>query len=111
DSAGARKSPEYSFVVLPSGGVPAKVLHTGKRQVAVDDSTHEGVWGFGEAVTVNAADAPDGKPIFSSTGWWGLVELRMLQSAVRIKIYQPDTQVELKLPIFPQVAPEIPTRR
>jgi type VI secretion system protein ImpL len=113
DSAVTRKSPEYAFVVEPlkNGANPlaALELRTGTRTLALDDSTHDGVWGFGEAVKVTPAPgATDAKTTFTASGWWGLIELATLQHDVKIKFYHPDTKVELPLPaVFPMVAPDL----
>jgi type VI secretion system protein ImpL len=116
DSAMARRSPEYAFVVQPadapkgsSAAVSGAQLVTGVRSLLIDDNSHEGIWGFGEAVKVIPAGGDaSAKPAFVATGWWGLVELAALQKDVVIRIYHPDTKVPLTLPIFPQVAPDIP---
>ena len=113
DSGAARRSPEYDFLLMPGKGSAAGGrLETGKRALAIDDSVHAGAWGFSEAVSAvgMAADSTPTKPLFKSSGWWGLVELASLQHDVNIRIYHPDTKVPLALPVFPQVAPVIPRR-
>jgi type VI secretion system protein ImpL len=117
DSAANRKSPEYAFVVEPlkagSNPLAALELHIGTRTLALDDSTHDGIWGFGEAVKVMPAPGATGaKAGFTASGWWGLIELGVLQHDVKIRYYHPDTKVELRLPsVFPMVAPDLPLPR
>ena len=113
DSASTRKAPEYAFLVEPiKKGTPGELeLRTGTRRVALDDSSHSGVWGFGEAVKVVSVSDSSARPAFSSTGWWSLVELAALQHETRVRIYHPDTMIELRLPTFPKVAPDLPTPR
>jgi hypothetical protein len=109
DSASSRKEPEYAFVTEPLAAGETAELHTGTRVTLLNDSTHFGVWGFGEPVSVTAA-GDTSKATFRSTGWWGLIELGQLQRAIRVRYYHPDTKVRLSLPVFPTVAPEIPRR-
>lgn len=117
DSATSRKAPEYAFVVEPLkphvGALDGLELHTGTRTLALDDSTHGGIWGFGEPVTMKPAPGATGaKPRFTASGWWGLVELGMLQHDVKIRYFHPDTKVEIRLPaVFPMVAPDLPLPR
>src|SRR5258708_20435102 len=113
DSASTRKSPEYAFVVDPiKKDTPAeRQLRTGTRSVALADGSHSGVWGFGEAVKIVSSADSSATPAFVSTGWWSLVELAALQHETRIRIYHPDTMIELRLPTFPKVAPDLPTPR
>jgi hypothetical protein len=108
DSASARKSPEYSFTIDRLNPGETAELHTGARVTLLNDSTHAGVWGFGEPVSVNASGDT---ATFRSTGWWGLVELGQLQKVIKVQYYHPDTKVRLQLPVFPLSAPEIPIRR
>ena len=110
DSASVRGAPEYAFSIEPiSSGTPGEYrLETGERSLVLDDSLHSGVWGFGESVkVVSEADATKA-PKFASTGWWSLLEFGMLQHETKVRIYHPDTMLELKLPIFPKIAPALP---
>jgi type VI secretion system protein ImpL len=110
DSASARKSPEYGFAVDPiQKGTPGEYeLRTGNRSVTLNDSLQSGIWGFGEPVKIVATASAQPATRFSSTGWWGLVELAMLQRDTRVRLYHPDTMMELKLLTLPKAAPALP---
>ncbi|MEO5568625.1 MAG: hypothetical protein ABIR92_09040, partial [Gemmatimonadaceae bacterium] len=106
DSGTTRKAPEFGFVVEALATGEMAELHTGSRVSLLNDSTHSGVWSFGEDLKI----IPDGetKPSFMSTRAWSLAELAAMQQTVRVRFYHPDTKVRIALPSFPTVAPAIP---
>jgi type VI secretion system protein ImpL len=111
DSGAPRRSPEYAFSVEPiQKGTPGEYrLQTGARSLTLNDSMQSGVWGFGESARiVNIADQ---QTKFASTGWWSLLELAVLQRDTRIRVYHPDTMMELKFVSLPRSAPALPGAR
>ena len=107
DSAAPRRAPEYAFAIEPiQKGAPGEYrLVTGDRSLPLNDSMQSGTWEFREPVRIVATEGAQPATRFSSSGGWGLVRLAMLQPDTRVRIYHPDTMLEIKLPTLPKSAP------
>ena len=110
DSAAARRAPEYAFSVEPiQKGAPGEYrLQTGRRSLLLNDSLQSGLWNSGEPVRIVSTAGAQPATTYSATGSWGLVELAVVQSDTRVRLYHPDTMMELKLPTLPKSAPALP---
>ena len=110
DSAAARRAPEYAFSVDPIlKGMPGDYrLQTGQRSLTLGDSLQSGIWNAGEPVRIVATAGAQPATKFAATGSWGLVELAVVQRDTRVRLYHPDTMMELRIPTLPKAAPALP---
>jgi type VI secretion system protein ImpL len=104
-----RRLPEYAFVVdAIQKGIPGdRHLQTGNRTLTLNDSAQSGSWRSGEAIKVVDASGPQPVTKSSVTGTWGLLELAVLQPDLKIRLYDPDTKMELRLASLPKTAPAL----
>jgi hypothetical protein len=93
DSAVVRSEPEYAFVVAGSDSAAA--------------TSAEGEWHFGEPISSELEEAAPSRAATGILGRWRLVKLAMLRRDIGLRLYHPDTMVELPLPVFPTAAPAI----
>jgi hypothetical protein len=104
---GNRSLPHYSLVVSPADTMVDVELHVGGRILPLDEAEREERWTYGDTVGVVTGDSD--APAFSSAGGWSLVRLlQRAPSQVKVRVFHPDTKLELQVPSsFPALAPEI----
>jgi len=116
DSGVTRRVPEYTLLVATSaaaaanGATEQRMLDIGSRGVPVDAEPHEEGWVYSEPITLAAStsDSPVVKAVFASPGGWSILRLATRNDPdVRVRLYHPDTKIELMLPVFPSAAPDI----
>jgi type VI secretion system protein ImpL len=102
--------PEYGFAVdgIQKGMPGDYSLQIGTRSLVLNDSLQSGTWRAGEPVKLLGTATAQPTTVASATGAWSLLELAMLQRDLRIRVYDPDTMMELKLPTLPRTAPALP---
>jgi type VI secretion system protein ImpL len=115
DSGSVRATPAYSMVALSSMSMdtlPTYLLDLdiGGRQATVDESTQEHQWRAGDSlkVVLTPLDTATARTLFAAGGAWGMLRFAQNPPAgMKIRVYHPDTKIELGLPVFPATAPEI----
>lgn len=115
DSGSVRAVPAYSLTAaatITPDTLPNYLLDLdiGGRLATVDESALEHSWRAGEPVKVvlSPLDTSSARTLYSAGGSWAAI--RLLQAAPKgmtVRVYDPDTKLELSLPVFPAVAPEI----
>jgi hypothetical protein len=115
DSGSVRTVPAYSILATMSispDTLPNYLLDLdiGGRQAAVDESALEHTWRAGDSVRVilSPLDTSPTRTLYAAGGNWAAVRfLRAAPQGMTVRVYHPDTKLELSVPEFPVVAPEI----
>jgi type VI secretion system protein ImpL len=108
-----RSPPTYSLLVGPrkDDGTGAQLeLQVGGRALPVEDAEIDESWRYGDSVKVVTPqlDTIGTKTVFATAGGWSLLRFVQQRAAdVPIRFFHPETKTELKLPVFPTIAPEI----
>ncbi len=114
--AGARRGvPEYLVGLrldVPSDSAPMEEIEVqiGSRRVALVESAQELPWRYGDSVRVVSApfDSARATDLFAAGGGWSVLRLAQRPPpSVTVKLYHPDSGLELPPPYFPITAPDI----
>jgi type VI secretion system protein ImpL len=115
DSGPVRTVPTYSILATMSispDTLPNYLLDLdiGGRQTTLDDSAIEHTWRMGDSVKVilSPLDTSSARTLYAAGGNWAAVRfVRAAPQGMTVRVYHPDTKLELSVPEFPRVAPEI----
>jgi type VI secretion system protein ImpL len=115
DSGSVRTVPAYSILATMSispDTLPNYLLDldVGGRQATVDENAIEHLWRAGDSVKVilSPLDTSSARTLYAAGGNWAAVRfLRAAPAGMSVKAYHPETKLELQVPVFPAVAPEI----
>jgi hypothetical protein len=103
-----RTPPRYSVLVSPIDTVADVELYVADRVLPLDEGEREERWQFGDTVRVVRSDLSGSETVFSAGGGWSLLQL--LQAGgehVEVRVFHPDTKIEIQPPVFPTAAPAI----
>lgn len=113
---GARSSvPAYSLLVSKASAddtMPMALLELqlGQRLSSVEELDTEHSWRSGDSVKVilTPFDTARARTLFAAAGTWGIVRLAQAKPmGVRVRFFDPDTKIEVMLPVFPATAPDL----
>jgi len=115
DSGSVRTSPAYSLLanaISSADSLPTFLLDldVGGRQGTIEDTPQEHMWRAGDSVKVilSPLDTAQARTLYTAGGAWaGLRFAQRPPAGVRVRVYHPDTKIELAMPVFPGSAPEI----
>ena len=85
-------------------------LQIGARHVTIAETAREQRWRSGDSVTVvlTPFDTAKAREVFAAGGAWSAFRLAQRPPEnLTVKLFHPDTKMELKLPYFPITAPDI----
>ena len=85
-------------------------LEVGGRQATIEDTPHEHMWRARDSVKVilSPLDTTQARTLYAAGGAWaGLRFAQQPLAGMKVRVYHPDTKMELALPVFPGSAPEI----
>jgi hypothetical protein len=115
DSGAVRSAPAYSL--LASAEVSPDTLPTylldlevGGRQATLEQEPQQHFWRAGDSVKVvlSPLDTTRGHTLYAAGGAWaGLRFAQKPPVGMTVRVFHPDTKLELTVPPFPAVAPEI----
>ena len=78
--------------------------------VALVEGTQEQPWRYGDSVRVvmTPYDSARARELFVAGGGWSVLRLSQRPpQGLAVKLYHPDTRIELRVPYFPITAPDI----
>ena len=110
-----RSVPAYSLLVSRSSSMdsmPSALfeLQIAERLNSVEETPLEHFWRAGDSVKViiTPFDTSRSRPLFAVAGTWGALRLAQAAPAgVSVRFFDPDTKIELMLPVFPATAPDL----
>lgn len=110
-----RAAPAYTLLVLkPSADDTSALalveLQLGSRVNTVEETPTEHFWRSGDSVKVvlTPFDTARSRILFASAGTWGILRLAQSKpSGIQVRFFDPDTKVEIPLPVFPATAPDL----
>jgi hypothetical protein len=81
----------------------------GSRRVALDHTAHGFMWKSGEDVTVTLTpfDPSQARTLAAFDGPWSAFRFVQRSAGLEVKLFHPETNMEVPLPAFPITAPEI----
>jgi type VI secretion system protein ImpL len=115
DSASVRSTPAYGLIAtarISPDTLPTHLLdlEVGGRQATIDETGQEHVWRSGDSIKVilSPLDTASERTLYVAGGAWAALRFAQSQPAgIKVRIYHPDTKLELTVPAFPITAPEI----
>lgn len=114
--AAARHDPVFTYGMTVAAGALLDSLNTasvdvriGDRQVALDHTAQSFVWASGDAVSavLTPFDPSQARTLASFAGPWAALRFLQRPDGMDIKLFHPETNLPLTLPVFPVSAPEI----
>ena len=114
--AAARRDPVFTYGMTVAAGALLDSLNTasvdvrvGDRQVALDHTAESFVWTSGEAISavLTPFDPVQARTLASYAGPWAALRFLQRPAGMDIKLFHPETNLALPVPVFPVTAPEI----
>jgi type VI secretion system protein ImpL len=114
--AAARRDPVFTYGVTVAAGTLLDSLNTasvdvgvGERQAALDHTAQSFVWTSGDAVTavLTPFDPSQARTLASFAGPWAALRFVQRPEGMDVRLFHPETNLPLTLPMFPVSAPEI----
>jgi type VI protein secretion system component VasK len=114
--AAARRDAVFTYGITVAAGALLDSLNTasvdvriGDRQVALDHTAQSFVWKSGDAITavLTPLDPSLARTLASYAGPWAALRFLRHPSGMDVKLFHPETNMPLTLPLFPVSAPDI----
>ena len=114
--AATRRDPGFAYGMTVAAGALLDSLNTasvdvriGERQAALDHTAQSFVWTSGDAVgaVLTPFDPSRARTLASFEGPWAALRLVQRPAGMDIRLFHPETNLPLTLPVFPVAAPEI----
>lgn len=110
-----RTAPAYTLLVSrppADDSMPLALLELqlGQRLNSVEESQTEHFWRAGDSVKVilTPFDTARARTLFAAAGNWGILRMASEKPAgITVRFFDPDTKIELALPVFPATAPDL----
>lgn len=114
--AAERRDPAFRYGMTVAAGSLLDSLNTasvdvsiGNRQFALDHTAQKAVWTSGDAVSavLTPFDPAQARTLASFAGPWAALHFLHRPGGMDVKLFHPETNLQLTLPVFPVSAPEI----
>ena len=109
-----RDAPEYGFSVAATGlvdSLPTALVEVqvGRRVLGLEEAPQAVLWRSGERVSVvlTPFDTAKARTLLELGGPWAALRFAQKPGNIAVKLFHPDTRLELALPAFPTSAPSI----